>query len=346
MINNNQILALCMERQHLIKKANEAEYIELYQDMQPGLNVYWNGFGNPPSLTYRADFDDMEFNRHRQAERKLAKARLTGGNLGWIMSEDMELFACLYRKTLDKPSIRQLELLELIKQEGPLNIQQMKESTGMLVKEITPALHRLQKAFLLYEDQYDSDWDRGWYQFTEMFPDVDLKKYTHIEALKILLQRFAYRHVLFDDEMAISYYKLPGKEIRAAIEALVTEDILHSTEGGYLLSTDAELLKTYTAEPQKCVYAMHRNDFLVKSYEHILKDKYPHSCPDTLYYIMIDGRFCGAAVGKFRYTPEVWDVIVDLPKEEADAYKEDILEAIHKLCGTDNQIRKFGGEEI
>ena len=106
MINNDKILALCMERQHLTQKADEADYIELYRDLQPGLNVYWNGFGDPPSLTYRADFDDMEFNRHRQADRLLAKARLAGGNLGWIMSEDMELFACLYCKPL--------ELLELI----------------------------------------------------------------------------------------------------------------------------------------------------------------------------------------------------------------------------------------
>ena len=40
----------------------------------------------------------------------------------------------------------------------------------MLVKEITPVLHRLQEAFLVYEDQYDGEWDRSWYRFEEMFP--------------------------------------------------------------------------------------------------------------------------------------------------------------------------------
>jgi hypothetical protein len=34
-----------------------------------------------------------------------------------------------------------------------LTIQQIKEDTGLLVKEITPVLHRLQEAFLVYEDQ-------------------------------------------------------------------------------------------------------------------------------------------------------------------------------------------------
>ena len=63
------ILSLRMERQHLSRKADESEYIQLYRDMQPGQNVYWNGFGDPPSLSFRAAFNDLEFNRRRQAER-------------------------------------------------------------------------------------------------------------------------------------------------------------------------------------------------------------------------------------------------------------------------------------
>ena len=183
MIIQNNIIALRMERQHLICKANETEYIDLYRDTQPGQNVYWNGFGDPPSLTYRADFNDIDFKCERQRTHKLIKGRFSGGNLGWIIPEDMELFACLFRKPLDKPTEKQLALLELIEHEGPLNIQQMKESTGMLVKEITPALHRLQEAFLIYEDQYDGEWDRGWFKFPEMFPDLDLVKYSRIDAL-------------------------------------------------------------------------------------------------------------------------------------------------------------------
>jgi len=78
-----------------------SEYIALYRYLQPGYNVYWNGFGDPPTLTYRADFDDMEFNRERQKSRKLIKGRFVGGNLGWIVPEDLELFACAFRKPLD-----------------------------------------------------------------------------------------------------------------------------------------------------------------------------------------------------------------------------------------------------
>lgn len=342
----NKINALRMERQHLTRKASEGEYNDLYRDTQPGQNVYWNGFGDPPSLTYRADFNDIEYNRKRQKERKLIKGRFCGGNLGWIMPEDLELFACAFRKPLDKPTVRQLALLELIVHEGPLNIQQMKESTGMLVKEITPALHRLQEAFLIYEDQNDGEWDREWYKFGEMFENVDLTKYSRIAALKILLERFAYRHVLFDPDMAKSYFKLPGKDVKAALEELLEEHILLKSDGGCILKTDADLLKTYSGEIARAVYAMHRNDFLIKSNEHTLKDKYPHAYPDTLYYLLIDGELHGAAAGKFRYTPEVEDIILDLPFKEAVARKDEVLAAVHVLCGVENPIKRYKGVEL
>lgn len=111
-----------MKRQHLLTKADESEYISLYRDTQPGQNVYWHGFGDPPVLSSRAAFDDIEFNRNRQLERKLVKGRFAGGNLGWIMSEDMELFASLYRKPLVRPTLEQSQVLTLIENAGPFNI--------------------------------------------------------------------------------------------------------------------------------------------------------------------------------------------------------------------------------
>lgn len=328
-MNKNKIISLRMERQHLANKADESEYISLYRDLQPGQNVYWNGFGDPPSLTFRADFDDIGFNRLRQSDRSLLKGRFAGGNLGWIMKDDFELFACLFCKPLDKPTEKQLVIKELIEHEGPLNIQQIKETTGMLVKEITPALHRLQEAFLIYEDQYDGEWDRGWYKFSEMFPDVNINKYTRTEALKIILQRFSYRQVCFNAEMVRSFYKLPVKIVKETIGFLASEGIIEETENGWLLKKDIELLEKYEHKPAKFVYAMHRNDFLVKSNEYWLKEKFKHPEHETLQYLLIDGEFRGAVVGHFRNGPyDLEDVILDLSAEEAAARKTEILEAV------------------
>lgn len=330
------IIALRMERQHLTKKASREEYDRLYRDMQPGLNVYWNGFGDPPSLSFRADFDDKEYNRERQLERKLVKGRFAGGNLGWVLREDMELFACVYNKPLERPTRVQSRLLELIERQGPMNIQQLKEETGLLVKEITPALHRLQEAFLVYEDQYDGEWDRGWYSFGECFPELRLDAMTRVEGLKILLERFAYRIVAFDEENARQYFRLPMKDIRAALSILCAEGVLRLTEQGYMLASDVDRIPE--TNEVRSVFALHRNDFLYRSNEAALKamiaplcDGLEYDC-EPLQYLLIDGEFRGASVGHFRNGPyDLNDIRVNLPPDEAEAYRDEIISTVAKV---------------
>lgn len=372
-MDKNKIISLRMERQYLSRKAGETEYLKLYRDTQPGQNVYWHGFGQPPTLSFRADFDDLAYNGERQYHRQLIKGRFSGGNLGWIIPEDLELFASLYKKPLTEMSAIQRRVLETIEQLGPITIQQIKEETGLLVKEITPALHRLQEAFLVYEDQYDGEWDRGWYRFQEMFPDCNTEKYSCHEALKIVLKRFAFRHVVFDTAMAKSFYRLPEKKIRAAAEELTAEGCFvkvrrempawhiqeacakeskeasagHTQEAcakgskraspekaeAYMLREDEELLRKYQPSEMHFIYALHRNDFLVKSNEPVLREKfrplfenleYDH---ELLHFLLIDGEFHGACVGHFRNGPyDLNDVICDLP--DAAERKAEIIEAI------------------
>lgn len=345
-----RITSLRMERQFFTRKADEREYLELYRDMQPGQNVYWNGFGQPPTLTFRAAFDDLEFNRRRQEKRELIKGRFAGGSLGWIVSEDLELFLALYEKPLKQMSEVQRQILELIGRLGPLNIQQMKEETGLLVKELTPALHRLQEAFLLYEDQYDGEWDRSWYRFEEMFPDVDRQKYTRKEALKIVLQRFAYRQVWFDGTMAKSFYKLPAKAILAAVRELVAEGVLTESDNGYLLVSDARFLQAYTPVELRFVYAIHRNDFLYKSYEPVLQARIKPLCEglpydhDPLQYLLIDGEFRGASVGHFRNGPyDLNDIVCDSPC--AKERREEITGAVTDV-NYGHRPKRFMGEVL
>lgn len=326
MKNTENMLGLRMERQHLLTPASEEEYLSLYRDTQPGQNVYYHGFGQPPVLSFRAAFDDIAFNRIRLAERRLAKGRFQGGNVGWIDARDMELLACLFQKPLARPTFIQTQLLDLIMREGPMNIQQMKENTGLLVKEITPALHRLQEAFLIYEDQYDGDWDRGWYRFDEPFPDVQLNRYTREEALRLVLPRFCYRMVWFDVKMAHSFYRLPQKELKAAAEALVQEGVFVEEAGGYLLREDAAPLETRACPPPEQLLVLHRNDILVKTEEHLLKPRYQQPQLDVLQYLLIDGAIHGAVLGGFKHGPyEIAAVSIDAPYE---VRRGEILDAI------------------
>lgn len=344
-----KITCLRMERQFLIRTANLQEYQELFQDTQPGQNVHWHGFGQPPTLSCRADFDDVEYNRMRQEKRELIKGRFAGGNLGWILAEELELFLVLYEKPIKRYSETQRQILMLLERLGPLNIQQIKEETGLLVKQITPILHRLQEAFLLYEDQYDGEWDRSWYRFEEMFPDINRERYTRIEALKIVLQRFAYRNVWFNVTMAKSFYRLPEKLISSAVKELLAEGILAEYSNGYILQNDMEILSAYQPKPLHFVYAFHRNDFLYKSFELTLQEQlkplyenlpYDH---EPLQYLLIDGEFRGLSVGHFRYGPyDLNDIVCDSPG--LAGRKDEILTAVEEVNGCLPQ--RFMGEQL
>ena len=350
MLNQTDICSLRMRRQHLSSSAGTAEYDELYRDTQPGQNVYWNGFGDPPSLAFRADFDDMEYNRRRQRTRQLVKGRFAGGNLGWIVREDMELFACLYRKPLDRLSDKQRALYTLIEREGPLNIQQMKEVTGMLFKEITPGLHRLQEAFLLYEDQYDGEWDRCWYRFSESFPAVDLTRYSRVEALKILLLRYARRLVHVTLDMAKNFYRVPAKELKLAAEELCAEGELTPWEDGYLLTEDRALLEKEDFSLCQSVYVLHRNDILVKSFEPLLKTVWPNpdKAADNLYYILVDGDFHGVVKGHFKNGPYLLeDVRLDLPDDVIFRRRDEVIEAVYRVNDRElSPLPRFMGEKL
>lgn len=344
-----KITCLRMERQFLTRKANLQEYLELFRDTQPGQNVHWHGFGQPPTLSFRADFDDVEYNRERQEKRELIKGRFAEGNLGWILAEDLELFLALYEKPLTRPTENQRLILTLIQRLGPLNIQQIKEETGLLVKHITPALHRLQQAFLLYEDQYDGEWDRAWYPFEEMFPDIDRKKYTRMEALKIVLQRFTYRQVWVDVALAYSFYRLPEKQIQAALKELATEGIMVECCNGYVLRDDVKVLASYEPRQIHSVYALHRKDFLYKSCELALLERFMPMCQNLPYdheplqYLLIDGEFRGLSVGHFRYGPyDLNDIVCDSPG--LAGRKEEILKAVEEVNGCLPQ--RFMGEQL
>lgn len=250
----------------------------------------------------------------------------------------MELFLALYERPIKRYSETQRQILMLFERLGPLNIQQIKEETGLLVKQITPVLHRLQEAFLLYEDQYDGEWDRSWYRIEEMFPDINRERYTRIEALKIVLQRFAYRNVWFNVTMAKSFYRLPEKQINAAVKELLAEGILREHSYGYVLQNSMEILSAYQPMPLHFVYAFHRNDFLYKSFELTLQERFKplyQNLPydhEPLQYLLIDGEFRGLSVGHFRYGPyELNDIVCDLPG--LAGRKGEILAAVEEVNG-------------
>lgn len=350
MITWSEIIALRMERQHLMTPVDKEGYQQLFLNMSPVPTKYWTAPGDPPTLPMHVDFDDYVYNSRLRAERKLLKGRFGGGSIGYVTQEDLEVYACLYKKEVTSYSDIQLELLELLKQEGPMNIGYMKELTKLLVKEITPQLHKLQEAFIIYEDQLDNEGDRGWYLFESEFPEVDLSRYTKTEALKVVLPRAAELLVFFDEVLLKSYYRLPLKLIKEAMTGLLKEGVILpvTIEGkyGYMLKQDYDLLPTLQLTvPKSIVMLLQRNDFLVRAYADILKEVYSSQW-DALYYILVDGTFHGVVAGRFKFGPHIIeDVVLDLTVDERSARREEIIEAIYEVFDSlESPIKRFDGK--
>lgn len=348
MLNENSLTALRMERLHFINKADlDSGYDELFRDLSPVPAVFWSSPGDAPTLPFHTDFNDRVYNDRRRAVREIVKGRFQKGLVGYIEAKEQELFAALYKKPINCFSMLESEILDLLQREGPMNVQYMKQMTKHLIKELSPALNKLQQAYIVFEDQVDSEWDRAWYLMESEFPDFDINRYTVVEALEIVLYRFAKRLVAFDENMAKSYYKLNAKDIKTALENLVNAGSLVQTEFGYMLPDDIKFLGENDFELPKLALVIHRNDFLARTYEYVLNKRYISKEFKTMQYILINGEFKGAVYGNFRFSPnEIEDIVLDsdIDETEKEALKERIIDGVYMANQYESPIKNYCGK--
>ena len=350
MIYSETIKYLMLQRQGFVPQVKRIHYNDLFRLMSPVQTQYWTRPGNPPELACRAAFPEYPHVFAMRNQRIIVKGRFQGGNVAYVFADELPLFAAVYSKDRETLSYDEISLLELLEQEGPMTIGTMKELTGRLAKQITPVLHRLQQKFLVFEDQADDEWDRAWYLFETEFPETDLTRYTRNEALKELILRFSFLNVCIDADMLASFYKLKQAEFKQPLKELEEEGVLKRQviDGipWYLKCEDIPLLNREIL-PARSVFALHRNDFLVKSHENTLSRQFTHSEYQVLFYLLIDGEFCGFAAGFFKNGPFVIeDIILNLDDKAAESRKGEILEALGRSIDTElSPAKRYCGQK-
>ena len=324
------ILAWRLRRQGLTEPLADPDgYVELFRSLQPVAPVYFSCPGDPPSLVHRTTFDEAAEADRLWARGGTVKGRFLGGGIGYVLAEDLALYANAFRKPLEGMDTRQRLVLETVRTAGPLTPRQLKEETGLLNKEIMPVLHRLQSAFLVFEDQVDSDWERSWSYFASEWPDVALSGEARPAAVGEVLRRFVKAHVFATFEQIRNWSQLPVRELKAALKEAEAHGKLAaaSVEGlgeGWLAAEDSALPK---AVPEPSVFMLHRSDVLVRPHQAELKRRF--AGVDVLQYLLIDGEFLGAVAGHWWIGPhDVDDVVVELPARRRAARREEILAAV------------------
>ena len=323
------VKALRQIRQGLCPKISEEEFELLFRRMSPVQTPYWCCPGSPPELRWRTDFDSAALCFQKRAVREIVKGRFQGGRIAYVFADELPLFMALYQSK-GMPSQAGAEILEILAREGPVSVRMLKELTGRPVKEITAELHRLQRRFLVFEDQADSEWDRCWYRMEEVFPRLWAEKMEFSDALERVILRFAWLHVVIAPENLTSFYELPARKLQGALQKLMDQGkLVPFREEGLALAEDLPLLNGPELEPAPGVAVLNRNDFLVRANEYWLKEVYQYPGWEVLQYLYIDGAFGGVTVGKFHNGPfEIEDILLHIPPEDWEKRKEEILRAV------------------
>lgn len=347
-----QIKYLRLERQGLIEAVNASAYEDLFRNMSPVPTKFWIEPGTPPEIEQRCDFNDRDANDFARRMRAIVKGRFQGGNVGYVYQDEMPLFAAVYRKPINRFTEVEQTILTLLHNEGPMNLKMMKEITGILNKDLSKAAQHLQKAFMLFEDQVDKENDRAWYLLEDEFDELDFNKFSELEAVQEALRRFFFMNVMADASMIKSFTKLTNKVITRALNNMIEESSLIPLDiagnKGYMLTLDVEEAEKVVTPVPDLLLLLDNNDYLVKSNEMILKQRFGKSDYKTLGYIYKQGEFVGRLLGYFRFGPDdLEDVELDVEKAKQEAWKERVLALIEEAYeGQGNVLKRYCSEEL
>ncbi len=265
-----------------------------------------------------------------------------------MFSEDLELYANAFQRPVAILSRDQELVLDTLAHMGPLTPRQIREETGLLNKEAMPILHRLQKAFLVYEDQLDTDWERAWYAFSQEWPDLAVEPDRWEAAAQEVLRRFVHAQVFVTSEQIKDWSGWSMKDIKHLLQLTQADgDIVSCTIDGLgegWTRHEDTIINSIARSPT--VFLLHRADPLVCSHASELKERYRGI--EVLQYLLIDGDFRGAICGHWRIGPhDVEDIVVDLSPAERGARKAEIMRAVaSEYHPPSHRLLRYAGEPL
>ncbi len=343
------ILAARLARQGFTHPVDSTEeYLNLVRLLQPITPIANTRPGDPPRLGQRVAFDDGDTANRLRVRQQLVKGRFAGGMVGYVLAEEIGLYANAFCRPLEGMNHIQEKVLDAVERLGPITSRQIKEETGLLSKAIGPALQRLQQAFLLFEEQTDEDWERPWYTFPQAYPDVKVSPDSWQAAATEVVHRFFDAMVFATAAQVRDWTQFPRKGVEALLQTMEAQRLLMpvTVEGlgaGWILAHRTIESVPLPASP---IYMLHKADYLVRATASELKERYKGV--EVLEYLHINGAFQGAVLGHWGFKPyDVEDIRVDLPTDEREQYKASILTEVARVYHPpQNDIVRYHGELI
>jgi hypothetical protein len=346
-LSRDAVIAERLVRQALAHPlAGAAQYPALFRRLQPVSTGPYARPGSPPHLPGRTRFDDLRTADRLRATRTLVKGRFQGGSIGYVHRDDLALYANAFAKPLARPNPTQRQAFEAVCSAGPLTPRQLREEIGLLNKQVMPALHRLQEAFLVYEDQVDDSWERAWYEFAVEWPGLVLDAAHRESDAAEVLRRALHALVFASAEQLRDWSRWPARRVAkllATLEAAGAATPVHVDGLGEGWTTDPEL---QDARPVESVAVLHKQDFLVRAHASELRRRFGDR--DLLQYVLVDGELCGAVRGHWRFAPyDVDDISIELGDRERARRRDEILTRVREQYPAPRHaIQRYAGASL
>jgi hypothetical protein len=262
-----------------------------------------------------------------------------------VLAEDLETYATAFRLPLARLTVMQERVYRALRRAGPLTARELKQETGLLNRQIMPALHRLQHAFLVYEGQEDSGPERPWSLLPASWPEINLERRSWREAAAQVVLRLVESLAFATAAQLHDGLRLSVRPLRRLLAELEADGRLRpgTVAGlgeGWCLPADQALPDRPLV---RGVWMLHRADPLVACHASDLKARFPGR--EVLQYLLVDGQLEGAVCGHWRIGPhDVEDVVVTLPAAAAAARREEVLAAVaHQYQPPRSRIVRYAG---
>ena len=331
-MKKEHILAHRLRRHGLLSPArDEGEYVELVRRLQPVTPVARDMPGAAPRLMHRCRGDDSALADRLRGRQELLKGRFSGGRIGYVLAADYELYATAFRRPLKALNSLQDRVLKVLGYHDGLSPRQLRLETKVPHKKLMPVLHRLQEAFLVFEDQSDGGWDRLWSPLGSALPEADLDRRSWEEAAMAVIRRFLQSHVFATFQQLKSWSGFTKRGLTAVLARLEEEGLspvqVDDMGEGWTCVEDR------TLEPARMdpgVFLLHRGDPLVIPHTTELKERFEGL--EVLAYLLVDGELSGAVCGHWRIGPhDVEDVVLTIPEGECMRRKDEIVKEVGRF---------------
>ena len=324
----------------------EVDYLRLFRLMQPVAPPAYSRPGDPPRLEKRVAFDDRACANRLRRERTIVKGRFLSGNVGYVFADQLATYAAAFRKSHSARDYTLEIVQEVVNHHGPLTIEQIKEETGFLSRQIVPALHKLQKSFLVYEDQVDEDWERAWYDFESEWPGLAVADVDPLRARAAIMRNFLQVHVFATARHMADWSGLSLRNVGAAVDLLQGDPAIREArtdrgEEGWIFGDMSNLKEP--ASHRRAIMLTH-SDLLIRSHKTELKRRFGGR--EVLRYLLIDGQPLGAVIGHWRIGPHDVDDIAILA-DETDEIKDEVINEVASVYHPPySTIRKYAGKDL